>query len=530
MRSLWWLIAPTRGVEKINISEVLTTAILGPGGTVMAEAQVTVPGGTEGTWRWQVQANSEGEVFEGRNWTNNVSSLSAATMLRVPELAIGVPQHQSFATAKQPTWFKVAQPAGQDLLVMLDSAATNGRVRLYVGFDSMPTETSFDQRSTEWNSLNPRVGVPAAPVARAVYLLAVPELADSLKLAYTIQTLASSFGISALGLTTGGNAGNVTIPLVGSGFGDGLEVQLRRVVAGSSNSVSPLQILRQDSANALVTFNLRGVAPGFYNVFVTQQGINAVLNQTFQVVPGVGAKFNATLVLPKFVRVGRVFQAVIEYSNEGDADMPVPLVYVQNNGGCPMWMDSQDAESALTSLQFLAMAPESAPANVLRPGERHSLTFRTRLIADADVAYSVSWYPGDSKETVDWNLIKAAVRPIDATPAWDQAWNQLAQKAGPSVGGYLSALVEAAGGFRDSITAYPSPGTLLRLLVLSQLAQLPDASARGAIFDGNTNHPIGQTQVLLAEINGNPNVHGAVRLGWLFFVLERGSGRIQPAC
>jgi EAL and modified HD-GYP domain-containing signal transduction protein len=36
----------------------------------------------------QMQANSQGEVFEGRNWTNNESSLSAATALHVPDLSV----------------------------------------------------------------------------------------------------------------------------------------------------------------------------------------------------------------------------------------------------------------------------------------------------------------------------------------------------------------------------------------------------------------------------------------------------------
>ena len=60
--------------------------ILGPGESAVFRATVRVPGGTEGTWRWQVRANARGEVFEGRNWNNNSSLSASPTHLHLPTL------------------------------------------------------------------------------------------------------------------------------------------------------------------------------------------------------------------------------------------------------------------------------------------------------------------------------------------------------------------------------------------------------------------------------------------------------------
>ena len=63
--------------------------MLGPGQTFSASATLQVPGAMEGNYLWQVHVDGRGEIYEGDNWTNNVTLALTPSILSVPELTVG---------------------------------------------------------------------------------------------------------------------------------------------------------------------------------------------------------------------------------------------------------------------------------------------------------------------------------------------------------------------------------------------------------------------------------------------------------
>jgi hypothetical protein len=73
---------------------------LGPNHTAEFTATVTVLGGTEGDWRWQVRPTPRRGV-RGLNWNNNLGESPALTQLQVPASATAV---ESAFRAGQPAY------------------------------------------------------------------------------------------------------------------------------------------------------------------------------------------------------------------------------------------------------------------------------------------------------------------------------------------------------------------------------------------------------------------------------------------
>ncbi len=502
---------PERGVTRLDVAQPLTTVNLGPDESFVAEAEVEVPGGTEGVWNWQVTANAQGEIFEGRNWSNNESPLSPATELQVTELSLGAAAPNSFVQVNRPAWFKVQQLAGTELLVTLDAAASSGRIRLYAGFGSMPTESSFDARNSEWNTVDVRLGIPAASSTRTVYLLIMPESLGTAEKNYTVLVAPSTFNLAAIGLADGGNAGEVTVPLFGSSFAEGLSVSLRS--ASTSTRYDAVRVRRLDSANALATFDLQGTALGIYHVVATQGGLTASHNNAFTIKSGMGGRFTCHLSLPAQVRVGRPFQGVLEFGNVGDADVPVPLIHVQSSGNHLVWFGTKEEETTQTVLQTLAI-PEQGPISPsLRPGERHRITFFSKLLSGGSVSYSANWIPGDSAETMDWTVARSDVRPAEADTAWDQAWARLVTDSGPTVGHYITALVGAAEELRPAGYSMRTPADLLAYLIEKRWVQATDASLRGALIMDASGRPLADHPVTLALASAESQTRYITRSG-----------------
>jgi hypothetical protein len=497
---------PSRGVDRVVVKEALSVASIGPGESGSFEAQVRVPGGTEGPWRWQVTANARGEVFEGRHWRNNVSPFPTVTALDVPALTSEVATVSSFAGPGQASWFKFTQPAGVEMLVTLDAATESGRCRLYAGFGSMPTVQDFDQRNTEWNAPDARMGFAAPVAARTVYLLVMPETFPDALASFTLTASVPGFGLIAIDLNGAGNRGDVTVPLRGSGFSTGLTAALIPATGGLSRAAITVTVT--DSANALATFPLAGAAEGVYHLRIDQGAAEAVLSNAFTVVTGGGGHFYARLVMPAAARFGRPFAAAVEYGNDGDADVAVPLLIVESSGTNPVWLGSLAASDTRTAIQFPAVPPEGISGGALRPGEHYTRPFYSKLLSDSGKRYTVTWINGDAPALQDWNAVRDAIRPDDADAYWDYAWMVLADQTGPTVGDYIAALVSMADELRGYGLNYLTTDMLLWFMMDKQLVKCPGASLAGTLYRDDPQHPLPSVPMQLAGVSGQ--VYNAV--------------------
>jgi len=487
---------PTRGVAELIAGESLSHATLGTGDSAVFSAKVRIPGGTEGTWHWQVRANWRGEVFEGKNWTNNISPLGSAVRLSLPGLVAGVPGEGAFAGVGAPDYWKIAQGAGQQLLISVDSAASTGRVRIYVGNGSAPTKTDFDLRSLDTETPDPRLAIPAPGEARTVYVMVDPESLPGTDLGYSIIATVAGFDLTAIGLTRGGNAGEVTIPLIGSGFGASLEASLRPSSGAEINAGS---VLVRDSGYALARFDLSGALPGTYDVIARQGSAVKTLAHAFTVVEGVGSKLGTKVILPEHVRVGRPFKGIVEVANTGDADMPVPLMILQGTTDHPVWAVGEPQSYAREILQFLPIASDELSGGVFRPGQSYAMTFFSMTSTAGTISYQVFYEPGDSSESVDWTAFKAEVRPAVPPAHWDEAWTALVGRIGTTYGDYITALVSAHDEATSCGLDLQNLRSLIGYMITKEITLLSGADVSGKVYLGDTNHPLKMAAVTLVD-------------------------------
>jgi hypothetical protein len=124
----------------------------------------------------------------------------------------------------------------------------------------------------------------------------------------------------------GGNAGNVTVTLWGSGFKDGAVVRLGDLIGQNTVVISPEQVQ--------TTFDLREQSPGTRQIEIENPGgETATASEPFTIVDGGEEHLRIDLVGPSFVRVG-THQSLTE----------VPFYLVVSNDGL------NDAEDVLIEL------------------------------------------------------------------------------------------------------------------------------------------------------------------------------------
>ncbi len=488
--------APTRGVTELKLAETLADATIGPGESVDFTSEIQVAGGTEGPWRWHVKTNVNGEVFEGINWTNNAGPLSDQVELSVPELVIDTAHQGEYFDAEQPAWFKITQPAGEEILITLDGQAEEGRSRIYAGFGSMPTAEDFELRSAWSDSPDARLNLPAVDNDRTVYLLITQETPAADK-SYTITAAVAEFSIDSINLKQAGNTGNVTITIWGSFFNNNLAARLRATDA--TGEINAIQVLPEDSGTAFATFDLKGAPTGTYDVVILQDGMERVLSAAFTVVQGGGGILETRLFIPENVRIGRPFQGVVEYTNAGNADMPVPLIILRGSADNPVWLDGGCDSCGWDEVHFLAIPTDRPNNGVLPPGATYSI-----------IIYSVNWQAtagyalfakyGDSTDPVDWPAIKNKIWPAAADTLWEQAWNTVTAAMGDTYGEYIAALAATADEARRHGLELTAVTDLLTYNMRQELNYLPDAAITGAVTHAGTGQSPGNETVTAVNL------------------------------
>jgi hypothetical protein len=291
--------------------------VLGPGQSYRAAATVRVPGAVEGDYRWQVQVNSRGEIFEVVNWTNNVAVAGAPTRLTVPALAIGgLAFTSTFAAAGQAHWFRVDSLADADVVVSLDLAGNGGVTELYVGRGYLPTLQQFDARQMQWHDADVSVVLPATSTP-SYYVMAYCRRLPTGSTEFTVSAQIPDFGVQSVTPGTVGNTGYVTFAVRGYQFA------AETVFEAVSPAGSPRQAVadeRVSSALAYVTFDLTGAQAGGWTVQARQAGATAGPSAAFAVTQGGGPSIVVDVLGREEVREGRTYAYTIAYSNVGNVD------------------------------------------------------------------------------------------------------------------------------------------------------------------------------------------------------------------
>jgi parallel beta-helix repeat protein len=466
-------------VMELEVAEVLAEGSLGPGQSATFTSTVTAPGGTTGSYRWQVRVNSRGEVFEGQNWNNNTVQATSATTLDVPELVPGAPLTTTFPGNGLPGWFKFEQASGEETIVSLDSEASEGNNVLFAGFGYMPTGQVFDQRSTDWNSADALLPLPAPSEARTIYLLVMPDLPSGSNLDYTIVAQPAVFSIQDIGVSQGSNVGFVTVPIYGSQFAADLAAKLNPADGSPDITADPLVIV--DSTTALATFDLSGASTGLADVVLEQDSQSVQLIDSFAIVSGPGGELQATLLIPEVVRIGRFFKGTIEYGNSGGTDLPAAILVLEGAATHPVWLDGEENEGR-TTLQILTVSPELPSGGVLVPGEKHSLSFRS-ILNTTQGSYELTSKDSDSSDLVNWEALRLEVRPSEAEAVWDNAWEAMVANIGTTYGDYIVALAQAANEAHQYGVHTNIVGDLLNYMVARETINLTNDMVGGVLYE-----------------------------------------------
>ena len=315
------------GQDTLVAGEILVgeNVSLGTEESVVFSAEIRVPGGVIGNYHWQVETNSRGDVFEGRNRSNNSTRSTAPVALDLPELVVdGTSLTRHFATAGESHWFKFTPQTGQDVLVTLDLANDSGITEVYVAKNYMPTREKFDARYVE--SLQADVSVVAADTSAATYyVLAYPASLPDGAANFEIQAKALHFGLRSVSPTVAGNTGPLTLALSGGQLSADMTYEL---VASDSAVITPTQASVINSSLVYATFNLIGRAPGVYDVRVRQQAATVTLDHALTIEEGGGPQVWVDLVGRDTIRIGRAYKYEVTYGNKGNVDAVSGLVFI----------------------------------------------------------------------------------------------------------------------------------------------------------------------------------------------------------
>ena len=488
------------GQETLDLGDALVSGTLAPEHSMVVERTVTVPYATEGEWRWQAQVNNRGEIFEGRNWVNNYSSLSAPVQLAVPRLSVGAVLTNVFAGPSSSAAVAIQQAAEQELLIRWRAEGA-GQMRLYAAYDRMPTSSDYDLRTPYDDASHIRLGLAAPAVGRLVYIMALPvALTGSLQFAVSAE-------IPSLQLDSSlpeaiGNAGNSTLNINGAGLSTNMTLTLQPA-AGSGAPIAATRLYVPDASRAYATFPLNGVATGRYHLVATD-GASVTLTNAVQLNKGQGGRFIVNLLLPEAARIGRTFEATAEYANVGDADVVVPLLSIYSpSGKAPVWSGDRTYPTEAKLLQLLALPSEGAPFGVLRPGQKGSIPFFSKQ-ESTRTAYRVEWDDETATGTVDWDAMRDAIRPADASAGWSNAFAYVAGELGYNWSNLVPALAQATA---ELLLPYGRvenrPYKIIDALITDRLLSDATAPFRGTLYLGTNTVILPNTRLNLTDETGN---------------------------
>ncbi len=396
----------------------------------------------------------------------------------VPALTLGTPLSDAFTAADQDHYYQVTVPAGGSLVVTLASGATSGATALYLSQGVLPTAYNFDYEADVAGQPNQTLTVPKVAAATTYYILAHSISGSAATAGFTVtaaQTAAVT--VSAIGPTSGGTGGNVTVAIAGTNFmaNDTIALTLgaTTIYASSINFVSASQIF--------ASFNLAGAALGSYALSV--QSVAAP--SRFQVAAANNLPLNVSLSTPSYVRSGRTGTIVVTYSNPSNNNMVAPLLAVASANANVYFSTPDDPNDYLSDALVLAVAP-SGPAGILQPGQ--SGQFTVTLLSDDTIAgnplpLEVSRLA--TGVTIPWASYQAQLQPTDMpAAAWSVVYGNLMNMLGTSTDSFDAALAQAAT-YLSSLGETPAQlsdiDTLWPFLISQADAALPVAALASSV-------------------------------------------------
>lgn len=424
----------------------------------------TVPAMAEGDYRVIVLADSRRLVPQG-NRTNDVGASAGTTALSVPVLALGASFSGTIANG-QDLYFRLDVAAGSDVQIAADYA-TAPAAEFVQRYASLPDRATYDRSAPNLFDLHPRI-LLVTPQAGSYYVLLHGREGSGAGQSFTIRADFAPLTVSTIAPNHGSNRGQATVKVTGLGFTPSTAVSL--VAGAMTRSASSEQFV--DGSTLFATFDLTNLAPGTYNVQVVEGALTALADGAFTVSSFAPGRIRTYVSSPGFVRPGSTAIVRIDYFNDGDTDLPAPLLEL--NAQNVLMRVPGDQAFRSDSMHLLGINREG-PAGILPPGYRGSITVEFRTVPIGPFgSYEFDLRVVDSPdEAINWNDFKDEMRPSGVQDeAWDALFASFTARAGVTLGEYQALLGQTATYLSQLGETTAEVSRLLRLELLKADASL----------------------------------------------------------
>jgi len=247
---------------------------------------------------------------------------------------------------------------------------------------------------------------------------------DSYSLALRGGELALAFTVRSVSPTHAGDLGPAAIDVIGSGFKQTTTVKL----VPDTTELKPNEVVFVTPWKLQSRFDLTAAPLGKYDLVVTNpDGQFVILPQCFEIVEGGQPHLWTGLRVPPEVRPQRKYTAYVEYGNDGDLALPVPILKLSNTSGALMQLGKDGRES---DNQILILGTGDRNGRHLLPGEHTSVTVRFTAPSTRSVDFTLDAFVPDDTP-FPWDSVGELVRPVDASDEQSQAeWQEQTKNLG----------------------------------------------------------------------------------------------------
>ncbi|MBI2875792.1 MAG: right-handed parallel beta-helix repeat-containing protein, partial [Candidatus Tectomicrobia bacterium] len=425
-----------------------------PGGSSYSEIlTATLPGVMPGDYHVIIRSDILNHISESNEGNNIGASLDQVAIDAEP-LQLGVPSTGTLAQG-QAMYYRIDVGAEETLRLRLDSESENAANELYVRFGAMPSRSEFDFSFSEPFSPDQQVVIPATENG-TYYILAYSASVSEGVADYTITATALPFSIDRIFSTQGGNVGQVTVQIDGAKFDPLTRVEL----IGGGQTTQPVRFEIIDPTRIYATFDLTGKPAGLYDVRAVSEAdvvdVNpetgeiferhkvfgdSTLPGAFEVMEGGGPIMRAELSLPSAARFGSLFTFFLNIANEGNTDLPVPVLLVTSPNGTPLSDTANVQRDDLSQIQIVVLGERQC--TVLAPGEHVSVPLFARAIQEPSSQFEL--YDLTSLETPpDWDALELYYRDTSPEVEWTETWKNFQSIVGDTWSKLHDAMRKAA--------------------------------------------------------------------------------------
>ena len=419
--------------------------------------EVTFPGAA-GKYKVVVVTDSKLALPDTDRSNNTASSSFISTVL--PVLTVGSTAHSTIVD-QQDQVYRLSLSAGQNVVLNASFALAN-EAEVFVRYGAMPTAALYDFSGNDTLATLRQILISALQSGDYFVLVHGREGAATAQ-AYSLAPTLAAFKASAILPAVGGTGGHVTIQITGEQFTS--ETTASLTLGGTTLTSTSTNVQFVDEGTLFATFDLSQAAAGAYTVKVLDGAASATLGSLFQVVPASASGLEFNLISPSVVRGGRDSTLLLQYSNNGNTDIPAPYFCITStNGKFRLPSQSGYSDDAMELLGINGVGP----AGVLTPGASGEIKILfQQKVAQPHGIVNVSATVLDDKYDVTYlSRIQNQLRPVaEPEQAWSEIYHNFLTRVGTTLGGFTQVLRDAATAMSEQGVYTDDPAVLFNYVL-----------------------------------------------------------------